>query len=104
MQHEHQVRWDSFIASCTKRDLLTEWLEALHHCERWKQAHPELALPEPVMLALQQMVAAYQLLKPMIEDSAHYDEPAPPRMTSMIFGLTMKVRREVPTVEQIGHA
>lgn len=104
MEYEHQVRWDAFIASCTRRDLLTEWLDALHHCERWKAAHPELTLPEPVTLALGHMIVAYRLLRPMIEDQTNYDLPAPPEMTNLILGLTMKVRREVPTVEQIGHA
>jgi hypothetical protein len=104
MEHADPVRWDLFIASYTNREVFTEWQESLAHCERYKAAHPEHALPAEAMIALSNMCSAYRYVRPLLEDRGCWDQPAHPEMTNFILSLARKVRREVPTVEQIGNA
>lgn len=103
MEFQDNIRMNDFLESCTWRDDLQEWLEALSQCERWKAAHPETNIPPRVAAVLLHMVAAYQILRVQIEDASCYDQPAPVAVTNVILGMARMVRREIPSVPQIGH-
>jgi hypothetical protein len=104
MDKVHQLRWSDFVATMTCGEVFREWQESLAHCERYKAAHPERALPAEVMIVLSHMVSAYQHLRPLLEDRGCWDQPAQPAMTNFILSLARKVRRELPLCSQMGHA
>jgi hypothetical protein len=87
MEFHDKIRMDEFIKSCTWRDDLQEWLDALSHCERWKAAHPDTDIPLRAAVVLQHMVDAYQILRVKIEDTTCHDTPAPPAVTNVLLWM-----------------
>ena len=101
---EEDNLWAELTRTITWGGLLTEYLDALQHIERYKAAHPELELPASVMTALQHMVTLYAAVRHIAENPARHGEPATEEAVNVILRTVAKVRRDVPTVEQFGHA
>ena len=104
MEHDNKLKWQGFLASLTWADCLKEFLEALHHLERYRDAHPAQACPAPFVRALSQMRTMGDRLQSIIHDPGCYEQRATPEVANVILAMARRVKREVPTVEHSGHA
>ena len=96
--------WKEFQKTITWGDVFREYLDALHHVERYKESHPEEELPVPVYAALQHMVELYQRIRPIIENPAMHNKPATREASTLILKTVARVRRDVPTCGHLGYA
>lgn len=104
MERTNELRWQGFLAELTWKECLTEFLDALNHLERYRNAFPAPECPAPFALALEQMRSMGERLQSIIHDPGCYEEKAVPEVANCILAMARRVKREVPTVAHSGHA
>ncbi len=104
MEHDNKLKWKGFLASLTWADCLKEFLDALHHLERYRDGYPAQAFPAPFVLALSQMRTMGNRLQSIILDPGCYEQRATPEVANVILALARRVKRDVPTVAHSGRA
>ena len=104
MDHEHKIRWQGFLESLTWAECLQEFLDALLHMERYRDAVSAPKCPAAFTLALTQMRELGDHLQSIMSDPVLFGQQATPQMADVILGMARRIRREVPTVAQPGNA
>lgn len=96
--------WNELTKSLTWGDLLSEYQDALSHCEQYMAANPQLTIPLAVSEAMKNLSALHLGMRTLVLRPGSHSQKADPILANQILSVCRRVMIDVPFTQLSGHA